>query len=236
MAYSGMMKQLVARTGATVYAYNVGGCPFVSLQAWVPGRDDTCKAFGDAAVADMLPKIRSGDVVLLASLRLPRMVDQWAVFGIDSAKNAVFSEVAQQGRDEGVQKAIPMLRQLTARGARTVFEAPTPMLASIPYRCADWFNRNNPICAQGMSLSRSLLQERCAPILASYAKMLRAVSGVEVWDPMPLLCPGTECHAYLDGKPLLFDGDPLSYFSNMLLLPFFTAFVTGTNIAHEETH
>ncbi|NHV25064.1 acyltransferase family protein [Burkholderia sp. D-99] len=225
MAYSGMLKQLAARTGATIYAYNVGGCPFISLQAWMPGRDDTCKAFGDAAVADMLPKIKPGDVVLLASLRLPRMVDQWAVFGVDAAKNAVFSPTAQQGRDDGVQRAVPVLQQLAARGARVVFEAPTPMLESIPYRCADWFNRNNPICEKGMSVPRPLLDDLRAPILASYAKMQNAVPGVEVWDPLPTLCPGSECRAYRDGKPILFDGDHLTYYSNMLLLPGFTALI-----------
>jgi peptidoglycan/LPS O-acetylase OafA/YrhL len=236
MAYSGMLKQLVAHTGATVYAYNVGGCPFISLQSWVAGRDDTCKAFGDAAVADMLPKINAGDVVFLASLRLPRMVDQWAVFGEDSAKAGVFSDMAREGREQGVQKAIPVLQQLSARGARVVFEAPTPMLESIPYRCADWFNRGNPICARGMSISRSLLDELRAPVLASYAEMERAVPGVEVWDPMLVLCPGSECEAYRNGKPLLFDGDHLSYFSNMLLRPSFTAFVTGVDAPHEGSH
>lgn len=222
MAYTGMLKQFVVRTGAKVYAYNVGGCPFMSLQAWMPGRDDTCKAFGDAAVVDILPKIRSGDVVFLASLRLPRMVDQWAVFGAESAKNAIFSEAAQQGRDGGVRAAVPVLQQFADRGARIVLEAPTPMLESIPYRCADWFNRNNPICAQGLSVSRSLLEDLRTPILAAYTKIQHAVPGVEVWDPMPTLCPESECHAYRDGKPILFDGDHLSYFSNMLLLPSFT--------------
>ncbi|KVT83596.1 hypothetical protein WK59_14025 [Burkholderia ubonensis] len=225
MAYTGMMKQFVARTGATVYAYNVGGCPFISLQAWVSGRDDACKAFGDAAIVDALSRVKPGDVVFLASLRLPRMVDQWAVFGVDSARGSVFSQPAQEGRDQGVQRAIPILRELTARGARVVFEAPTPMLESIPYRCADWFNRDNPICVKGMSVSKSLLEELRSPILASYANMVRAIPGVSVWDPMPVLCPDSECYAFRDGKPLLFDGDHLSYFSNMLLLPSFTKFV-----------
>lgn len=225
MAYSGLMKQFVVRTGATVYAYNVGGCPFISLQAWVPGRDDTCKKFGDAAIADVMSRIKSGDVVFLASLRLPRMVDQWAVFGVEAARGNMFSQAAQKGRDQAVEAAIPVLRGLVGRGARVIFEAPTPMLESIPYRCSDPFNRNNPICEKGMSVSKSLLEELRAPILASYASMAQSVPGISVWDPMPVLCPDSECHAFRDGKPLLFDGDHLSYFSNMLLLPSFSAFV-----------
>lgn len=225
MAYTGMLKQLVGQTGATVYAYNVGGCPFISLQAWMPGRDDTCKAFGDAALADMLPRIKPGDVVFLASLRLPRMVDQWAIFGEDSARNSVSSHLAATGRSEGEAKAIPILKDLTSRGAHVIFEGPTPMLESIPYRCADWFNRHNPICEKGDSVPRALLDELRAPILKSYENMAAAVPGVTVWDPLPTLCPGDQCSAYRGKDPLLFDGDHLTYFSNMLLLPAFTSFV-----------
>ena len=226
IAYTGMLKQFAVRTGTKVYVYNKAGCPFISLLP-VPGREASCQAFGDAAIANMLPLIKPGDIVFLASLRLPRMVDQWAFFGVDFAKTVMFSQIAEEHRQKDVQKAIPVLKLIAARGARIVFEAPTPMLESIPYRCADWFNRENPICAQGMSVPRSLLDDLRAPVLASYKQMEKAVPGLSVWDPMTVLCPGSECHAYRDDKPLLFDGDHLSYFSNMLLLPSFSAFVSG---------
>lgn len=230
MAYTGMLRQFVANTGATVYSYNVGGCPFMSLQPWMPGRDDTCDGFGNASVADMLPNIKPGDVVFLASLRLPRMVDQWAIFGEDSAHSAVYSDLAAQGRQQGIDRALPVIRELTQRGAHVVFEAPTPMLESIPYRCADWFNKDNPICARGLSVPRSLLENLRAPILASYAQMEKRDPDISVWDPLPTLCPGDSCNAFRDGKPLLFDGDHITYYSNMLLLPSFTAFVA--NVSH----
>ncbi|MNO07791.1 hypothetical protein D3C81_2301380 [compost metagenome] len=38
---------------------------------------------------------------------------------------------------------------------------------------------------------------------------------------MPLLCPGEQCLPTRDGKPLFFDGDHLSGYSNRLLLPDF---------------
>jgi hypothetical protein len=224
-----MLKQFVANTGATVYSYNVGGCPFISLQPWMPGRDDRCKTFGDASVADMLPNIKPGDIVFLASLRLPRMVEQWTVFGADSAHDAMYSELAVQGRQQATERALPVLREITARGAHVVFEAPTPMLESIPYRCADWFNRDNPICVNGLSVQRSLLENLRAPILASYGQIEKSMPNVSVWDPLPTLCPGDVCHAYRDGKPLLFDGDHITYFSNMLLLPSFTDFITNAS-------
>lgn len=229
MAYTGMLKQFAARTGANVVTYTVGGCPFISLQPYPPGRAEACKRFTDASMKDLLPRIKPGDVVFLASLRVPRMVDQWAFFGVSSARDAISNDEGRQARDQGVQNAIPLLRAITDRGARVVFEAPTPMLESIPYRCADWFNEHNPICAQGLSVSRELLHELRAPVLTSYATIERAVPNVTVWDPEPTICPGATCQAYRNGKPLLFDGDHLSYYSNMLLLPSFSNFVMGSS-------
>ncbi|MBU6441506.1 MAG: acyltransferase [Betaproteobacteria bacterium] len=234
MAYTGMLRQLAARTGATVYQYNVGGCSFLGLHPLAAFPDARCEKFREASVQDLVPQVRAGDVVFLASLRIPRLVDQWGYFGRAQAYDIIRSEAAIQGRALGVEKAIPLLRELTSRGAHVVFEAPTPILESITFRCADWFDRNNPICSRGLSTPRSLIDDLRAPILQSYAAMRQAVPGVTVWDPLPVLCPGRECHAYRDGKPLLFDGDHLTYYSNMLLLPSFTAFVEGLDGANDK--
>ncbi|WP_321919166.1 acyltransferase family protein [Paraburkholderia tropica] len=229
LAYVGMFRKMVVETGTTVHAYNVGGCPFISLQAHSPGRDEQCKAFGAASVADMLPQIKPGDIVLLASLRLPRMVDQWAASGLQGALDVMHSQEAADGRRDGVAEALPIPRTMTARSAHVVFEAPTPMLQSIPFRCADWFNRSNPICALGLSMPRAQLEAMRAPILASYKQMEQSVPGVSVWDPLPVICPSSECNAYRDGKPLLFDGDHISFYTNTLLLPSFQAYVETLN-------
>jgi hypothetical protein len=44
---------------------------------------------------------------------------------------------------------------------------------------------------------------------------------------MPLLCPHTNCSAYLEGRPLYFDGDHLSGHGNRLLYPAFLREVLG---------
>lgn len=232
MHYTSLLKKVVAETGAVVYSYTVGGCPFISLQSWVAGRDDICKAFGDAAVANMLPKIRPGDVVFLPSLRIPRMVDQWAVFGSDAAKRAMFSDIAQQGREQGIQNAVPILKKISDRGAQIVLEAPTPMLESVPFRCSDWFNKSNPICKRGMSMQRAELEELRFPIIESYEKIKEEIHRVAIWDPLPILCSDTECAASRDGKPLLFDGDHLTYYANMLLYPAFVSFINSLESQH----
>ena len=42
---------------------------------------------------------------------------------------------------------------------------------------------------------------------------------VEIWDPLPLLCDDTVCSAMRGGRPLFFDGDHLSPYGNLRLLP-----------------
>lgn len=229
MHYRGMLRKLVADSGVTVFQYTVGGCPFMSFQ---PSREnEQCKYYGSSAISDMLQKIKPGDIVFLASLRLPRLVDQWGVFGIDSAKNAVFSKQSVAGRDNSVQEALPVLREINSRGALIIFEAPTPMLESVPFRCADWFNHKNPICDRGLSVSRALLEELRTPTLKAYKKIQMEVPGVRIWDPMPTLCVEGECQAYRDGNPLYFDGDHLTYYSNLMLLPSFKSFIGRSETA-----
>ncbi|MBU9359753.1 acyltransferase [Burkholderia multivorans] len=227
MAYSPMLKAFVAETGATVYAYNNGGCPFMDFMPWHPGRSEVCERYGRAAVDDMLARIKPGDVVFLPSLRLPRLVEQWALFEQDAALTWTTSDEAKSGRESAERRALPILRRISAAGARIVFEGPTPVLGTIPYRCSDWFNRGNPICSRGSTVPRRLLGEMRAPILASYQAVAKQVSGVSVWDPFPLLCPAAQCSAFRGKDPLFFDGDHLSGYSNRLLLPSFTAFITG---------
>ena len=225
-AYSGMLQQFAAQTGATVYAYSNGGCGFIGLrQTRYTGSQ--CGPYGDAAVKDVLTKIKLGDVVFLPSLRLPRMVDQGAFFGEQDAREAILGAEADAGRADGEAKAIPILKAFTSRGAQVVFEGPPPLFESIAFLCADWFNRSNPMCAHGDSVPRSLMDEFRQPVLQSYAHLEAAVPNVTVWDPFPILCPGPVCSNHLGSKPLFFDGDHLSEYSNTMLLPYFSAFILG---------
>ena len=221
MAYTAMYRQLALRTGTTVYAYNNGGCPFISLQP----ANEQCEKYGEAAIADMLPRIQPGDVVFLASLRIPRMIEQSEIYGVDSARAQVASPEVAKGRADSVQRAIPLLRKITARGATVVFEGPTPNMLTIPFRCADWFNRGNPICRNGNNVPRALLEELRSPIMSAYQQLEQAVPGVTVWDPFPILCPRQECSAFHGKEPLFLDGDHLSGYANLMLLPHFTAFL-----------
>ncbi|KWZ39434.1 acetylase [Burkholderia savannae] len=225
MAYAGMFKQFVVRTGIAVYSYNNAGCPFVSLQPWRERGDPGCRRYGDAARLDMLSKLEPGDVVFLPSLRLPRLTTQWAFVGDEAARRLMFGGDAAEQRDRAVAAAIPVLRDIERRGARIVLEAPPPVFRMVPYRCSDWFNRRNAICAHGPLVGRGEIDELRAPVLESYARIAARVPDVRTWDPLPLLCGEKTCSAYDGGRPLFFDGDHISGYGNSRVLPGFEAFM-----------
>jgi peptidoglycan/LPS O-acetylase OafA/YrhL len=225
-AYLAMLKDVVLRSGSAVTLYGVGGCSFIDLRD-VP--TPACAAFGRSAVADVLTKLRPGDVVFLPSLRIPRIADQYTVYGLAAAEATMVSPATATARQDGVRAAVPVLRALSAAGAKIVFEAPTPVFWAPAFRCADWYDRGNPICAGGTSISRSTILGLRAPVMAAYGVMVDSVPGVSVWDPLPVLCPGTVCSEFDDGAPLFFDGDHLSGFADRLLAPAFLRSV-GANL------
>ncbi|TDV36243.1 peptidoglycan/LPS O-acetylase OafA/YrhL [Paraburkholderia caballeronis] len=221
MAYNMMLRELALTTGVRVVAYNNGGCPFVGLLPRERQDAVRCKPYNDAAIATIIADARAGDVVFMPSLRLPRFSDEFARYDDALARMQMFGPAAIDSRRAGERDALPMLRALAAKGAHVVLEAPTPVFRSQPFRCADWFDRGNPICTSGDRISRAELDAFRAPVLASYARLVREVPSVSVWDPLPVLCPGAVCSAHAGGEPLFFDGDHLSAYANRLLFPGF---------------
>lgn len=223
--YNAMLKQYVAETGAQVNLYAVGGCAFISMRP-SPTPEDPCSVYGRSAVAHILTISKPGDVVLLSSLRIPRMVDQWdSMGGFESVKTVQRTDQEVKARHDSVERAVPYLRDMVAAGLRVVFPTPTPLFQSIAYRCSDWFNRLNPICAKGLTFPRDDLDALRGPVLNAFSEIQKQVPQVEVWDTTDILCPERECSVFREGKPLFFDGDHLSNYANMLLLPSFRKMV-----------
>jgi len=119
------------------------------------------------------------------------------------------------------------LRKMVERGARVILEAPSPMLKSVPFRCSDWFNRGNPICAAGFSIVRSDFEDLRGPVMSAYEKIRQQVPTVYVWDPVQFICSRSSCDAFLAGKPLFFDGDHFTFFANEILFPEFLGFLNS---------
>jgi hypothetical protein len=148
---------------------------------------------------------------------MARYGDQWGVFGAGDAAPSV-SLTFVDGSEPGA-----LLRRMTSSGAHAVFAAPTPLFKAPTFRCSDWFNRMNPVCAPGFEIPKPELEARRAEAVTIMGRLAADNPRVSIWDPFPLLCPRPVCSAYRDGKPLVFDGDHLSGAANDFLYPHFAA-------------
>ena len=223
-AYETMLRQLVLETGARVELMSAGGCGVMGL---VEEPSAICRAFEDAAMASVLATAAPGDVLFLPALRVPRIADQFVLLGEAAARARVVDPATALRRARQAEAFAGLAERLAGRGVVVVLEAPLPVFAAPAFRCADWFNRANPICAGGLAMPRATVEALRAPVLDTFARLGATLPGLRVWDPLPELCPGETCHAVRDGRPLFFDGDHLSSLGNRLLVPSFARLLAG---------
>lgn len=225
MAYEGMFKQYALRNARLVVLYSNGGCPFVALQPWRDMENPFCMRNQEITLRDLRKRIQPGDVLFLPSLRVTRLSDQWVGLSEATADREMLGAKGYNRRRRSVVAAVDTLKDLADKGVYIVFEGPKPVFRAPPFRCGDWFNRDNPICAPGFSVSKTLLDRYRQPVLRSLNDIIRQLPNASLWDPFPILCPEQNCQAFRDGKPLYLDGDHLSGNGNLLLLKDFSDFM-----------
>ena len=225
MAYEGMFKQYALRNARNVVVYSNGGCPFVALQPWRDIENPTCMRNQEISLRDLRANVKPGDVLFLPSLRVTRLSDQWVGISEATADREMLGAKGYARRRRAVVAAVDTLKEFADNGVQIVFEGPKPVFKAPPFRCGDWFNANNPICAPGFSVSKMILNRYRQPILRSLTDITRQLPNATVWDPFPILCPEEYCYAFREGKPLYLDGDHLSGNGNLLLLKDFTEFM-----------
>jgi len=222
-AYRTMLNIVSLRLGIEVVEYERGGCAVVSLLAADP---PACRAWRDDALADIRARAKPGDVVFLASLRMPELAgrdwegDEKAVFA-----QALGEHTAQQAQ-EARAAADVVLTPLQAAGLTVLIDAPAPVFKAPANRCSDVFNRMNPVCAPGLTVERDRVLQLRAPQMHLLTVLAREYPMLKVWDPLPILCPGATCSVYdTDAQPLFADADHLSGHGNRVLEPSFTQFL-----------
>ncbi len=212
-AYLRMLREFAQARHVDVSIYASSGCAFMDLLTPVAALDPSCRAANRTMRDAILARAQASDVVFLPALRLHRYRsddNEGIDLGPTVAPQAAFEELRA------------FVTALAARKVSVVLEAPKPVFKSPPFRCADWFDRSNPICAAGFSEDRAAFERRRAPIL-DRERALAALPGVSIWDPAAVLCGPAACDAMADGKPLDFDVDHLSGYANDRLLPSFEA-------------
>ena len=215
-AYSGMLLGYAARTGHETRLMTLGGCPFVGLRRPDGEGLRECRAFSKAVLQILLRDAQPGDVLFLPSLRINRLKNQWGAF--EDVRDV--DNPASRGR--AIAEGLRLLAPLAQRRVTILFEAPKPVFLAPPFRCSDWFNRANPICAAGPTMPRSDEEKLRRGTLEAMTELASRLPGAGIWDPLPVLCPDSTCDSWRDGKPLYFDGNHLSGFGNAALLPSFT--------------
>ncbi len=220
-AYRTMLKIVSLRLGIEVVEYERGGCAVVSLLAADP---PACSAWQSSALADIQARAKPGDVVFLASLRMPELAGRDWQQGEDAIFEQALGERTARQAQAARQAADVVLEPLQAAGLTVLIDAPLPVFKAPANRCSDPFNRTNPICAPGLSVARDRILQLRAPQMHLLTILAREYPALHVWDPLPTLCPGTRCSAYdSNEKPLFADADHLSGHGNRVLEPSFTA-------------
>ena len=229
-AYVAMTQMVHLEHGVEVKTLWHAGCAMVKLMRPVGAE---CASRLDQYMQQILAEARPGDLVFLAALRTSRLEDFDAVAEeADVVRRLQLPEEVAR-REVALEEARSQLRQLQDAGLVVVIDAPKPVFKSPPYRCSDWFNRDNPACRGGLTMPTHTLLELRAPVMAMLEQLQQEFPSVVVWDPLPLLCPDETCNAFDGTRPLFFDGDHLSAHANRVLYPSFVSTVQAGLKARE---
>lgn len=224
-AYLPMLEQISAEEGRTVTVVQVPGCAYIDLMAPLSTATDAhCHRMAQATMRAVLAQARPHDVVFLPSLRLPRLIELGgsprAMEGPDAyTRSAMDVERTRQAATDAPTWFAPFLDA----GLTVVFELPKPVFRAHAFQCVDWFNRHNPDCRGGLTERRDDQERYRAPVVAALGALAATYKGVHTWDPLAALCDATTCSALRNGRPLFFDGDHVSPYGNLELLPSFQA-------------
>lgn len=221
LAYGTMLNETMRRLGVEVREQVVMTCNIGNLLLPM-GESGECRQ----TLADVLANIKSaakpGDIVFFASLRAPRLSRQWERYDRTTVLDESRSAEAKRDRKLALAEVSDLVAQLDEIGLKVLIDAPKPVFGAPPFRCADWFNRINPICVAGFSVDRAYMLALREPVMKSLDVLKHRFANVSVWDPLPVLCPGEICQAFdQDGQPLYYDGDHLSGHGNARLYPSF---------------
>lgn len=226
-AYIGMVREASARAGMRFQIKGIPGCSVANLFSPNPN-SGICRNSLNRLLTDPSQHYTKGDVVFLASLRGQRVSDQWGMLGpgqldwiLNSDRSNMYSKALEESRQ--------IIGEILSLGFKVIIDAPKPVFRAPVFRCSDWFNRMNPVCGPGFEVSKNELLEIDEPVLQSLHTLKAEYPELVIWDPFPILCPGSICSVMRDGKPLFFDQDHLSGYGNQLLVESFTKLLQGIN-------
>ncbi len=224
-AYSGIFIRLNESYGPHVRLFSKGGCAVP--QEAMPNADPVCRDFISESFGEVVKDAQPGDVVFLPALRVARLSEQWAE-NTEADRTGLQKGAAWVVGPAGVEETGRVLDRLEKAGVTVVMDAPPPVFPAPAFRCADWYDRDNPVCRDGTTVSRRFFEEWRRPAMSALEELRRRHPKLMVWDPLDALCPSSVCSA-LDagGRPLFFDGDHLSSHGDDVLVPSFVRLLSS---------
>ena len=220
-AYSTMLGLLSDESGIKIYPLSTGGCPISNLIVPSNAHSQHCTKQMNLMLDQIEKLAKSGDTVLLASLRMNRLGDQWQNFQVADPITLQLTPTAILNRKLALEETKILLKRLHKKSLNIIIDAPKPVFKSPAFRCSDWFNNANPICKAGLSIEKEFLLEYRQPVMDSLGILSKEFPWLIVWDPFEVLCPTKICSAMSEKNPLFFDGDHLSAYGNRVLYPSF---------------
>jgi hypothetical protein len=216
-AYRRMLLDLAREKGVEIWIYETR-CSIANLNR--PQKSE-CLQTASNALDVAKAKGKPNDIIFLASLRMDRLATQWdTVNGLDLLERQTSGE-ARRDRAAALDEASKYTGQIQRLGFRVLLGAPLPVVPSPAFRCSDWFNRMNPICYRGKTVSRRFVEESRQNGMRSISILSGEFPTLSIWDPFDRLCPGEQCSSWDDEGPLFFDGDHLTGHANQILYPSF---------------
>ncbi len=220
-AYSTMLGLLSYEYGIEIHPLSTGGCPIANLIVSGIAISEACSQNMNSMLNQIEKLAAPGDTVLLASLRMNRLADQWKIFELLDPISRQLIPSAVHNRKLALDETKDILKRLREKSLNIIIDAPKPVFKSPAFRCSDWFNVSNPICKDGLTINRDFLIEYRQPVVDSLTILSKEFPELIVWDPFVILCPTQMCSAMDKNKPLFFDGDHLSAHGNKILYPSF---------------
>lgn len=221
-AYSTMLQQLKDEYKIKVFQYSSGGCGVADFHSPNISKNPACLNYINNILKEIQKKAKAGDILFLASLRMPRFCDQYAVFPLDDVLSKLNTKEAQENRELIINETATLIQKFKEKDIYVLIDAPKPTFFAPAFRCSDWFNKSNPICKGGFDIERDFLEQTRKPVMNALDTLQNKFSNLIIWDPFPILCPDDICSTYHKGKPLFFDGDHLSAHGNRILYPSFS--------------
>ncbi len=221
-AYSTMLQQLKDEYKINTFQYSSGGCGVADFHSSNLSKNPACLNYINNILKQIEKKAKANDILFLASLRMVRFCDQYAVFPINDVLNKLHSKKAQKNRELIIDETSNLIQRFQEKNIHVLIDAPKPTFFAPAFRCSDWFNKSNPICKGTFTVKKEFLEQTRKPVMNALKTLQSKFPNLIVWDPFPILCPNELCSAYDKEKPLFFDGDHLSAHGNRVLYPSFS--------------